>query len=404
MEPLNVTSASGSYLQVNGRSILDASSGALNVNVGHAHPRVMDVFRNLSPADPYVLRGAFTTEATEVLTILLQELYGEEYCAPIFGVTGSDSIEQALRVVMQYWRSRGETNRLLIAADSTSYHGMTRWALDSSGHPPRAIGSRGGLIEQSDTVFAGGWGTGRRASLDEWKSLLDAHKEMLAAVLYEPIGGASSGAQSLTAEEQDAFGRYAQSLGIPIIADEVMCGLGRVGTPSPGAERMRADIVVSSKGLGAGYYPISALMVRKSFGNHITSSGDAYGTFGHTMARQAIGARIAHAVLSTVQDDDLWTNVNHLGAYLLGELRKITSPLPGWSCTGEGFQVGIHYSSEDSAIRIESLKRSCFEKGVLFHDSGISPYFKSLLIGPPLNSSKSEIDKLLDVLGTSLAE
>lgn len=398
MGHLTIKSGRGSYLDIGGRSVLDASSGALNVNLGHDHPRIMEAFAHLGQHTPYALRGSFTTEPVETLSSVLTEIYEDQYLPPVYGVTGSDSVEQALRVVMQYWRSKGELNRSFIAADNTSYHGMTKWALDSSGHPPRASGSRGGMISQSQTLFAGSYGSGRRATLQEWKELLYARHSDIGALLYEPVGGASSGAQALSVEDQIELGAEARSLGIPVIADEVMCGLGRLGVHSVAAKRMRADMVVASKGLGAGYYPISILMVRRSFGSQIDSDDSTFGTFGHTMARQAIGATIAKAVIDTMSEEEVWLNVRKLTRPLFDGVVDIVRPNREWSVTGEGFQLGIHCASKDSAILIQKLKDLSFENGVLIHDSGINPSFRSLLVGPPLNSTFDDIGKLHEAL------
>ncbi|CAB0923787.1 aminotransferase class III-fold pyridoxal phosphate-dependent enzyme [Corynebacterium diphtheriae] len=401
--PATVSEGSGSYLKVGDRWFLDASSGAMNVNLGHGYAPTIEAMGRGGNSAPYILRGEYTSNSIEEFDKRVLSLLGEEYSDVIHGVTGSDSIEQALRIVMQYWGARGQRRRNIILSDGISYHGMTRWALDASGHEPRRKGSRGNIIDPAGTINVPVTIPGHRSTLESWKETIESYSDQLAAIIYEPVGGASSGSQCLTDDELSELGAVAHQHDIPVISDEVMCGFGRLLEPSLGARILNADIVVASKGLGAGYYPISVAVVNETLSEALSEFDTTFGTFGHTMARQPLASSVANSILDEVESPRLKIHMGTISQRLENGLQEIEDSYPHITITGRGLQKGIHpFRVEDPMELALKMKRMLLEDGVIVHISGVDSKSGSLLIGPPLNSSESDIDLLLESLDSCL--
>ncbi|CAB0807039.1 aminotransferase class III-fold pyridoxal phosphate-dependent enzyme [Corynebacterium diphtheriae] len=218
-----------------------------------------------------------------------------------------------------------------------------------------------------------------------------------------PWGGASSGAQCLTDDELRKLGTVAHKHNIPIISDEVMCGFGRLLEPSLGARLLNADIVVASKGLGAGYYPISVAGVNKSLSGILGEFDATFGTFGHTMARQSLACNVANTVLDEVENSRLKIHMEKISQRLENGLQEIENTYTHITITGRGLQKGIHpFSAEDPMELALEMKRKLLDDGVIAHISGVDSMSGSLLLGPPLNSSETDIDLLLESLDSCL--
>lgn len=109
--------------------------------------------------------------------------------------------------------------------------------------------------------------------------------------------------------------------GALLILDEVMSGMGRTGTIHAWEqEGIVPDLQTIAKGLGAGYYPIGALLINQKIVD-ILNKGT--GGFMHSQTYQGHPAACAAAyeVQQVIKDENLMANVREMGT-LLGSLLK----------------------------------------------------------------------------------
>lgn len=155
----------------------------------------------------------------------------------------------------QYQRGRGQPQRMKVVAIDGAYHGCTLGAMLAT---RRAFINEGSLALVADCSLT----MPLPQSIDdaaEWEALLAEHGSTVAAIIIEPVM-----AMAGTRQFPDGFLRVLSSLAraydIPLIFDEVYCGIGRTGvlceSVSQGAS---PDIVIFSKCLGGGF-PITAIM------------------------------------------------------------------------------------------------------------------------------------------------
>ncbi|CAB1006290.1 aminotransferase class III-fold pyridoxal phosphate-dependent enzyme [Corynebacterium diphtheriae] len=128
-----------------------------------------------------------------------------------------------------------------------------------------------------------------------------------------------------------------------------------------------------------------------------------FGTFGHTMARQPLASSVANSILDEVESPRLKIHMGTISQRLENGLQEIEDSYPHITITGRGLQKGIHpFRVEDPMELALKMKRTLLEDGVIVHISGVDSKSGSLLIGPPLNSSESDIDLLLESLDSCL--
>jgi 4-aminobutyrate--pyruvate transaminase len=99
---------------------------------------------------------------------------------------------------------------------------------------------------------------------------------------------------------------------ILLIADEVICGFGRLGTMF-GSESfgLQPDMIAMAKQLSAAYQPISALMVNEKDHAAIVTESEKIGTFGHgfTYSGHPVATAVALETLNIYEERDI---VGHL--------------------------------------------------------------------------------------------
>jgi adenosylmethionine-8-amino-7-oxononanoate aminotransferase len=104
--------------------------------------------------------------------------------------------------------------------------------------------------------------------------------------------------------------------GILLIADEVMCGMGRTGTlHALEQEGITPDLMAIAKGLGGGYQPIGAVLVHERIIDAL-ARGSGFFQHGHTYLGHPVGCAAALAVQKVIERDGLLAAVQRQGARL----------------------------------------------------------------------------------------
>ena len=146
----------------------------------------------------------------------------------------------------------------------------------------------------------------RRA--DELEALIVKEgPETVAAFIAEPVlgtGGLIPPPEGYWSTVQSVLKKY----DVLLIADEVICGFGRIGTPfGSHLYGMEPDLVTVAKGLTSAYFPLSGAIVGEKVYRVMEDGADRVGAFSHgyTYSGHPIGAAAANAVLDIVEKEDL---------------------------------------------------------------------------------------------------
>lgn len=138
--PSKVTKGNGiRFTLEDGNEIIDASCGPSVSCLGHSQPEIFDAITNHLQNDiAYVYSGSpYTNQATEDLATLLLSSKPGGLSKAIFVNSGSEATDAALKLAVQYWHEKGQSQRTHFIARKQSYHGNTIGALCVSGHDSR---------------------------------------------------------------------------------------------------------------------------------------------------------------------------------------------------------------------------------------------------------------------------
>src|SRR3989475_593398 len=256
--PIVVTRAMGSWLYAGERRILDFSSGLINVNLGHGHPKVVRAIQEQAERVCYVT-PSFGEASRATLARQLAELAPGDLTKTLFTTGGSEANEHALRIARMY------TGRHKILTQWRSFHGQTQGAMTLGGDNRRWANEPGitGVVHfLNPDPYRSLFGDDAQKALAHVEEVIWYEgPDHIAAIFLEPIVGTSG-----LIVPPDGFLQGLRQLcdryGILLILDEVMTGFGRTGKWFASEHwGVVPDVMTFAKGVNSGYVPLGGLIV-----------------------------------------------------------------------------------------------------------------------------------------------
>ena len=419
----------GSYLyDESGKAYLDGSGGPAVFCLGHAHPEVNAAINEQLHAIAYAYRYLFTSSALESLTARVLELCGRCFRDVLYSSSGSEAVESALKVALQYFAARGQMNKRRFIARRRSWHGNTLGALSVSGFAARRRAFEGSLLEVSFVSPANAYRPPEGCSEESLvthlareleQTILSVGPENVAAFIFEPIVGAAGGVVPAPSGYAAAVQAVCRRHEVLLIADEVMCGAGRSGTwRATEHDGVSPDIMAVAKGLAGGYIPLGATLIAPHVAQTITGEHGAYMT-GHTFSGHTAACAAGLAVQRIVERDHLLERVRTTGRAFQEAVRTSLSRYDEvGDVRGRGYFVGVELVKDrETRAPFEPERGLSYAVGQRAFADGLICYPCSgnvdgvagdtIILAPPYNASDAELEeittKLARAVGSALA-
>ncbi len=406
----------GSWLHdTEGRTYLDGSGGPAVFCLGHGHREINQALHRQLDRIAHVYHYDFTSDPLEELTALLRAQAGEAAHAMVFVSGGSEAVESALKLALQYQNAIGEPKRRRFIARRRSWHGNTLGALAVSEFLERRRMFEGALIPVSHLGPVNAYRPPEGIAPDDLARHCAAELEAeilrlgpgnVAGFIFEPVVGAAGGVVPAPPHYAQLVREVCDRRGVVMIADEVMCGAGRCGTwRALEHDRVIPDITAVAKGLAGGYVPLGAALYTSRIAEPIRARHGAPLT-GHTFSGHTLACAAGVAVQRIIFRDRLVERVRRDGATLLDMLR---SRLGDIACVGDirgrGFLIGIEFVSDrrtkapfDPALRFHlRLKAQAKAEGLICYPCGGNfdgVAGDTVILAPPYNISEEDISEL----------
>ncbi|WP_404468066.1 aspartate aminotransferase family protein [Sutcliffiella horikoshii] len=421
-----ISHGNGVYLyDVTGKKYLDGSSGAVTASIGHHVQAVIDAMADQASKVSFVYRSQFSSVPAEKLATKLSSITPGDINWSFFVNSGTEAVETAMKISIQYWQEVGKPDKNQIISRWKSYHGITIGALSLSGHADRRKRFEP-LLEKSPVVeppycyrcpFNLEYPScGLKCAEDLERAILEIGEENIAAFVAEPVIGAAAGAICPPDGYYQKISEICKKHDILFIADEVMTGIGRTGKMFAMEHwHVTPDIICIGKGMSAGYTPIAATLVSERIVESILK-GSKVIMSGHTFSANPQSAAVALAVLEYIESQNLVSNGENLGNYLLQKLSQLkqTYSFIG-DVRGKGLLLGMEivadlaskypYSQEKAVTpRLVELAQ---KNGLLIYpaSAGIEGVGgDAVIIAPPLSINQQEMDELITILKLTLNE
>ena len=407
-----------------GKEYIDASSGAAVSCLGHSHPEVLAAMRHQLDQLAYAHTSFFTTAVAEELAGDLVARAPQGIGQVFFVSGGSEAIEAALKLARQYFVERGEPQRHHIIARRQSYHGNTLGALAVGGrqwqrekfaplmiethHVAPAYEYRGRRKDETLQAY------GERLAQEIEDKIAELGGENVLALVAETVVGATLGAVPAVPGYFRRVRDICDRHGILLILDEVMCGMGRTGTlHACEQEEISPDLLAIAKGLGGGYAPIGALLMRGKIFDAIAAGSGAF-QHSHTYMGHPLACAAALSVQRILHRDGLLANVATQGAYLARRLNERfgNHPYVG-DVRGRGLFYGIELVADrgskesfDPQLRLHArVKAEAMARGLMVYPMGGTAdgtRGDHVLLAPPFIVDAPLVDEIVERLGDAI--
>lgn len=414
--------ARGVYMwDVDGKRYLDGSSGAMVSNIGHSNPRVLDAMRRQMEKSTFGYRLHFETEPAEHLAARVASLSPAGMEKVFFVSGGSEAVESAIKLARQYAVTAGQGSRWKVISRTPSYHGSTLGALALTGYAaltdpflpmmqamPKIPAPRAYL----DGLAMDDPATGAHYAAMLEAKIIEEGPQSVLAFIQEPIGGASTGALVPPAGYMQAVREICDRHGVLLIHDEVMSGGGRTGK-FMGAEHwgVEPDIIAISKGFGAGYAPLGAMIAHDRLIDPVLDAGGFQ--HGHTYAGNPLACAAGLAVLEEIETGGLMENAAHAGGLLKARLTNLMQRFSFiGDVRGEGLLLAFELVADRQTMRPLPKALNAYNELVeLAYAEGLIIYSRRtrggidgdhFLVCPPMIASEGQVDEIIDMLTTAL--
>lgn len=414
----------------NGKRYLDGSAGPALFCVGHSNREVIDAIKAQYDSLQFAYSADFSTDVIDDLANIVVEQAGGTLRRVMFGSGGSEATETAIKVALQYQLSRGSAARTHFISRRQSWHGYTLGALSMSGHPARRRPFEAALMLVSHLSPANAYrppaGVDPSMTEDQLSIYLAAELEQeilrvgterVAAFFFEPVVGAAGGAVPAPIGYAKRIQEVCRRYGVLMVADEVMCGVGRCGTWRALAhDGVEPDIMYTAKGLAGGYAPLGAVILSEAVFQAISDAYGLVGTSGHTYSGHTAACAAGLAVQKIIKRDKLAAKCAADGKYIKDQLscRYSDHPYIG-DIRGRGLFIGIELvrdreTKEPFAVELglaKKIRDVSYDLGLLCYPSSgtVNGYSGDhVLLSPPYTITRGEIDQMIDLFDASIKQ
>ncbi len=353
-------SAEGAWITDDrGKRYLDMMAGLWCVNVGYGRGEIADALADQARQLSYF--HGFSSMATEPAAILAERVISKAQkgmSKAFCGASGSDANDTQVKLVWYYNNALGRPAKKKIIARDRGYHGVTIMSGGLTGlsalhngfdlplpmvrhvSAPHNIWTR--RADEDDAAF------GDRLATELDDLIVAEGPETVAAFIAEPVmgaGGVIVPPEGYFVKIQAVLDRH----DVLLIADEVICGFGRLGTWF-GSEKLdiRPDLMTVAKGITSGYAPLSACLVGDKVWQVISGKGAAkYGAFGHgyTYSAHPVVAAAGLANLDLLENEGLIDRAAAMSDVLQNSLRDAFADFPMAAETrGMGLMAAVEFA------------------------------------------------------------
>jgi len=407
-----------------GNRYIDASGGAIVVNVGHGRESIARAVYNQILSYDYIHPTMLTTPVVEELASVLSGHAPMGMDRFYFLSGGGEAVEAAIKMARQIHLSAGRPEKFRLISRWKSYHGLSIGALSAMGRtafstpfapmltdavhipPPYCLRCSYGLTYPTCDL---------RCALALEETIQNMGAETVSAFLAETVSGGTLAAypppEGYLSVIRDICDRY----NVLLILDEVLCGMGRTGKWFACQHyNVTPDLITLGKGLSGGTIALSAVGVKKEHFDTLCRDGRTF-AHGGTFSHHPVAAAAGLAVIRIMEQEGLVNRVARYGTIFGKMLRDQLGGLP-WvgDIRGIGFLWGIELVADKKSCKpfprnrqiTEKVWLSLFSKGVIAYKStglaGING--DAIILAPPFVMKKDDFHTVVRALGEAVTE
>ena len=417
----------GHYIyDIYGKRYIDGLGGLFLMNIGHGRREVADAVAAQLQALAYANTGSYAT----VPAIRLAERVAEKAPGSLekvfFCNGGSEAVDIALKMAKQIQYLRGHPKKTKIVARRGSYHGSTYAPMSLTGRA-QYKGMFEPLMPQVAHVehpycYRCPWGLNGitpeaggpqpctqccMQPVKDFERLIEFEgPETIAAFIGTPIG---SGSQIPPDGYWPAIRELCDKHDILLIADEVICGFGRLGTWF-GMQRFGIvpDLMTIAKALTGGYLPGGAVVARKEWADLFDASEEHRFQHGVTYGGHPAVMAAGLASLDIIEREGLVENADRVGRHLFERAQALYEhPSVGFVGGGLGLLMSIELVKDRRTREKWSASGKEYGKRLTnrLRQRGLAVRAgDGIALAPPLTIDAATADEIVAIIDDALGE
>lgn len=438
-QPPVAVAAEGLYIDLeDGRRLIDGIGGAAVTCVGSSHPKVIQAIKDQLDSLTYVYNMQLSSEPAEELARFLVDTSDGAFELVAFASGGSEAMEAVIKLARQYYVEINQPQRRNFIARQLSFHGNTLSTLSLAFHPARrapyadildtdhfhhvspAYAKRFQRHDETEEQYV------ERLRQELEDKFLELGPDTVIGFVAETVVGATTGVVGAPRGYFAAMKSVCHKYGALFILDEVMSGMGRMGSlhawQSVG-DGAAPDLQAVAKGLGGGYASIGAVLMSPKVSNGIRG-GSGLLKHGHTYQAHPLACVASLAVQKIIVEESLLPQVVENGELLSRLLHEgllcdqaLAKPFC-FDIRGRGAFWGIEFDFDTPAGAKVNFKGQtfamlvqarCLENGLVAMGMNGGANVEGtkgdhLMLGPAYNATPDEIRQIATLFVRSVEE
>jgi adenosylmethionine-8-amino-7-oxononanoate aminotransferase len=394
MPPVVAVGAKGAWLTLvdDGRRIevLDAMASWWTAIHGHGHPVLDAALADQLATMNHVMFGGLTHEPAARLAQLLVQITPEGLDTVFFSDSGSVSVEVAVKMALQYWRSIGRGDKHRLMTWRGGYHGDTFT-------PMSVCDPDGGMHSLWVDVLAHQEFAPQvpteydPAYVELFEKQLAEHADELAAVIVEPVVQGAGGMRFHDPRYLVDLRAICDRHGVLLIFDEIATGFGRTGELFAADHAgVRPDIMCVGKAITGGYITLAATLCTRDIAHTISTHEPGALMHGPTFMANALACAVGVAAVQLLLEQDWRTTVSAIEAGLREGLAEAAA-LPGVADVRVLGAIGVIEMNQPVDLRIATPV--ALRRGVW-----LRPFRNLIYVMPPYICRPDEIGQITSAM------
>ncbi len=400
------------YYNTRGEKLLDGSSGLYCIPLGHGRREIREAVAKQMEELDYAPPFQYGVPTAFRLAAEVAQLTPSGLNRVFFACSGSEAVDTALKMALQYHRARGEGARQRFIGRERGYHGVNfgGWSVGGMVANRKSFGlGLPGVAHLRHTHipenrFQMGEGAHGAELADDLERFVNLHgADTIAACIVEPVAG-STGILVPPKGYLKRLREICDRHGILLIFDEVITGFGRTGEPFAAQTfGVTPDIMTMAKALTNGSIPMAAVAVKDEIQQTILDAAPADTVefyHGYTYSAHPAACAAGLATLKIYREEGTFERVKQLAPDFLDQIAGFKGLPDVVDTRGFGLLGAVELAPKGKPGE-RGFKILCraFERGLVMRAAG-----DSLVLAPPFAATPEQISEMIDIIRELIRE